>query len=113
MTSTAAIPPGAGSEVPAALVAHLAEHLPAAWTVAEMPRGMRRRYGARLTVGDCHLYVAATRSAVDVVATDTTGIDFTRHGAPPSTLLGLIRNAAAAIALDPTTADRIAKETSP
>ena len=54
---------------PATLVAHLAEHLPAAWAVAEMPRGMRRRYGAWLTVGDCHLYVAATRSAVDVVAT--------------------------------------------
>ena len=96
---------------PAALVAHLAEHLPAAWTVAEMPRGMRRRYGARLTVGDCHMYIAATRSAVDVVATDTTGIDFTRHGAPPSTLLGLIRNACASLALDPATAPEWAKVT--
>ena len=91
-------------KTPAALVAHLAEHLPAAWTIAEMPRGMRRRYGARLTVGDCCVYVVATRSAVDVVATDATGIDFTRYGAPPSTLLGLIRNAAAALALDPATA---------
>ena len=93
------------------LLAHLAEHLPAAWTVAEMPRGMRRRYGARLTVGDCHMYIAATRSAVDVVATDTTGIDFTRHGAPPSTLLGLIRNACASLALDPATAPTWAKVT--
>ena len=98
-------------KTPAALVAHLVEHLPAAWTVAEMPRGMRRRYGARLTVGDCHLYVAATRSAVDVLATDATGIDFTRYGAPPSTLLGLIRNAAAALALDPATAPTWAKVT--
>jgi hypothetical protein len=98
-------------KTPAALVCHLAAHLHAAWTVAEMPRGMRRRYGARLTVGDCHLYVAATRSAVDVVGTDTTGIDFTRYGAPPSTLLGLIRNAAAAIALDPTATPEWAKVT--
>ena len=96
---------------PATLVAHLTEHIPAAWTVAEMPRGMRRRYGARLTVGDCHLYAAATRSAVDVVAADTTGIDFTRHGAPPSTLLGLIRNAAASLALDPAAAPEWAKVT--
>jgi len=96
---------------PTALVAHLAEHLPAAWTVAEMPRGMRRRYGARLAVGDCCVYVAATRSAVDVVATDVTGIDFTRHGAPPSTLLGLIRNAAASLALDPAAAPTWAKVT--
>ena len=98
-------------KTPAALVAHLVECLPAAWTVAEMPRGMRRRYGARLTVGDCCVYVAATRSAVDVVAIDATGIDFTRYGAPPSTLLGLIRNAAAAIALDPATAPEWAKVT--
>ena len=98
-------------KTPASLVAHLAERLPAAWTVAEMPRGMRRRYGARLTVGDCHLYVASTRSAVDVLATDATGIDFTRYGAPPNTLLGLIRNAAASLALDPATAPEWAKVT--
>ena len=96
---------------PPALVAHLSEHLPGAWTVAEMPRGMRRRYGARLTVGDCHLYVAATHSAVDVVATDATGIDFTRLNAPPNTLLGLIRNAAASLALDPAAAPAWAKVT--
>ena len=47
-------------KTPASLVAHLTEHIPAAWTVAEMPRGMRRRYGARLTVGDCCVYVAAS-----------------------------------------------------
>ncbi len=94
---------------PTALVCHLTEHLPAAWTVAEMPRGMRRRYGARLTVGDCHLYVAATRSAVDVVGADTTGIDFTRLNAPPNTLLGLIRNACASLALDPAAAPTWAK----
>ncbi len=96
-------------KTPAALVAHLATHLPAAWIVAEMPRGMRRRYGARLTVGDCCVYVAATRSAVDVIGTDATRIDFTRLNAPPSTLLGLIRNACAALALDPTTAPEWAK----
>ena len=94
---------------PADLVAHLTANLPAAWTVAELPHGMRRRYGALLVIGDCRIYVAATRSAVDVLATDTTGIDFTRFSAPPNTLLGLIRNAAAALALDPAAAPEWAK----
>lgn len=96
---------------PVDIVAHLNAHLPAAWTVAELPYGMRRRYGALLVIGDCRIYVAATRSAVDVLATDTTGIDFTRFSAPPNTLFGLVRNAAASLALDPTTAPEWAKVT--
>ena len=38
---------------PAAIVCHLTEHMPAAWTVAEMPRGMRRRDGVPVDVDDC------------------------------------------------------------
>ena len=97
---------------PAALVAHLNANLPAAWTVCALPKPLRRRaYGACLTLGDCRIYVAATRSAVDVLATDTTGIDFTRFSAPPNTLFGLVRNAAASLALDPATAPEWAKVT--
>ena len=98
-------------KTPADLVAHLNANLPAAWAVAELPHGMRRRYGACLVLGDCRIYVAATRSAVDVLATDTTGIDFTRFSAPPNTLFGLVRNAAASLALDPATAPEWAKVT--
>ena len=99
-------------KTPADLVAHLIEHLPAVWTVCALPKPLRRRaYGACLVLGDCRIYVAATRSAVDVLATDTTGIDFTRLNAPPNTLLGLIRNAAAALALLPDYAPEWAKVT--
>lgn len=97
---------------PADLVAHLTANLPAAWTVCALPKPLRRRaYGACLVLGDCRIYVAATRSAVDVLATDTTGIDFTRFSAPPNILLGLVRNAAASLALDPATAPEWAKVT--
>ena len=83
---------------PAALVCHLAEHLPAAWTVEELPRALRRRrYGARLLLGDCYLYVAATRRRVDVLALDPMGIVYFCPNAHPSRLLNLVRDAAAEI----------------
>lgn len=98
---------------PAALVAHLAEHLPGAWTVAELPRAMRRRrYGARLLLGDCHLYVAATRRRVDVLAIDSIGIVYYCPDAHPSRLLDLVRDAAREIEKHhPTTAPTWATET--
>lgn len=96
---------------PDALVAHLAEHLPAAWTVSELPRAMRRRrYGAHLLLGDSHLYVAATRRRVDVLALDSVGIVYYCSDAHPSRLLALVGDAAGQIEKHhPTTAPAWAK----
>jgi hypothetical protein len=98
---------------PDALVEHLKTNLPGAWRVTELPRLLRRRaYGARLLLGDCHLYVAATRCRVDVLALDVTGIVYFCPDAHPSHLLANVRAAARAIvALHPTTAPTWATET--
>ena len=83
---------------PPALVAHLSEHLPGAWTACALPKPLRRRaYGARLLVGDCHLYVAATRRRVDVFAHDGALIVYFCPNAHPSRLLDLVRDAAGEI----------------
>ena len=80
---------------PADLVAHLTANLPAAWPVCALPKPLRRRaYGACLVLGDCHLYVAATRRRVDVLALDSVGIVYFCPNAHPSRLLGLVRDAA-------------------
>lgn len=82
-------------KTPADLVAHLTANLPAAWTVCALPKPLRRRaYGARLILGYCHLYVAATRRRVDVLALDSVGIVYFCPNAHPSRLLGLVRDAA-------------------
>jgi len=102
-------------KTPASLVAHIAERLPAAWTVSALPKPLRRRaYGARLLVGHCHLYVAATRRRVDVLALDATGIVYFCPNAHPSRLLDLVRDAAGEIEKHhPTTAPTWATETTP
>ena len=110
---------------PYAIVAHLTEHLPAAWTVCALPKPLRRRaYGARLVLGDCHLYVAATRRRVDVLAihrapvpgcpmlTMPPTIVFAQQDFLPADLLPTIRAAARAVlAVHPTTAPEWAKVT--
>ena len=98
---------------PADLVAHLTANLPAAWTVCALPKPLRRRaYGARLLLGDCHLYVAATRRRVDVLALDSVGIEYFCPDAHRSRLLDLVRAAAGEIGKHhPTTAPEWAKVT--
>lgn len=110
---------------PAALLAHLNAHLPAAWTVCALPKPLRRRaYGARLLLGDCHLYVAATRRRVDVLAihrasmpmcpmlTMPPTVVFAQQDFLPADLLPTIRAAARAVlALHPATAPEWAMET--
>ena len=98
---------------PAALVAHLTEHLPAAWTVCALPKPLRRRaYGARLVLGDCHLYVAATRRRVDVLALNGDAVVFSQVDLIPVDLLPTIRDAARAVlAFHPCDAPEWAKVT--
>jgi len=102
-------------KTPASLVAHLSEHLPGAWTVCALPKPLRRRaYGARLLLGDCHLYVAATRRRVDVLALDGALIVYFCPNAHPSRLLDLVRDAAGEIEKHhPTTAPTWATEPTP
>ena len=98
---------------PAALMLHLAEHLPAVWTVCALPKPLRRRaYGARLALGDCHLYVAATRRRVDVLALRGDAVVFSQVDFLPADLLPTIRDAARAVfALHPCDAPEWAKVT--
>lgn len=54
---------------PATLVAHLTEQFPAAWQTSVLPSEMRHRsHGARLELGDCRVYVAATARRCSVLA---------------------------------------------
>jgi hypothetical protein len=98
---------------PAALVLHLSEHLPGAWTVCALPKPLRRRaYGARLLLGDCHLYAAATARRVDVLACRGDAGVFAVLDAHPSHLLANVRAAARAVlALHPCGAPEWATET--
>ena len=114
-------------KTPAALVCHLAGHLPAAWAVCAPPKPLRRRaYGARLPLGDCHLYVAATRRRVDVLAihrapvpgcpmlTMPPTVIFVQQDFLPADLLPTICAAArAVIALHPCDSPVWATETTP
>lgn len=108
---------------PAALVAHLTEHLPAAWQLSVLPSEMRHRsHGARLNLGDCRLYVAATARRCSVLAvyckpipgspglTEPAVLVFYQPDFLPAELLRAVRAAAAAVvALHPCEAPEWAK----
>ena len=108
---------------PATLVAHLTEHLPAAWQLSALPSEMRHRSrGARLDLGDCRIYVAATSRRCSVLAvyrkpipgypmlTEPSVLVFYQPDFLPAGLLRAVRAAAAAVvALYPVAAPEWAK----
>ena len=110
---------------PPTLVAHLNANLPAAWTVCALPKPLRRRaYGARLVLGDCRIYVAATARRCDVLAihrapmpgclmlTMPPTVVFSQVDFLPADLLPTIRDAARVVlALHPCDAPEWAKVT--